>query len=203
MSAFIPGKVCIVPKQMICSKSISIFNLSHFRLTLLSSRPKHTPLRGFPYYITVSCTLVKLCIVGQRHDDNNNKMSRRLTWCDGEVRCLTDIWADKHISQMLGITDKQRTVNNFTEWRREAVKRGFKWKQDEITVSRWSRLSCFVPHQSVIAVFTCRNELSQRGNAPRFITTSPFQHPKRNFNNPGVTSYTTAPCTSCNIVYKL
>lgn len=37
-------------------------------------------------------------------------MSRWLTWCSKEVKCLFDIWADKHISQMLDAAHKNREV---------------------------------------------------------------------------------------------
>lgn len=42
-----------------------------------------------------------LCIVGQHHDNNNDKVSRGFIWCREEVKCVIDILADEHFSQML------------------------------------------------------------------------------------------------------
>lgn len=40
-------------------------------------------------YFTVASVLVALCIVGQRHDNDNN-MSRVLTWCREQEKFLID-----------------------------------------------------------------------------------------------------------------
>lgn len=40
-------------------------------------------------------------IAGPRRDNNNDRMSRRLTWCSEKLKRLIDIEADELISQML------------------------------------------------------------------------------------------------------
>lgn len=74
-------------------------------LALLSYGPKCTPSQGFPYgtYVTASCVLVMICIMGRRHgdDDNNNKMNHGLTWSSEEVKCLVSIWADGPICRLM------------------------------------------------------------------------------------------------------
>lgn len=49
--------------------------------------------------LSVSCVLV--CIVGRRHDDNDNKPAMCYLGAVTGVKCLTDVRADEHISQML------------------------------------------------------------------------------------------------------
>lgn len=86
------GLICFLPKPIICSDSVCIFPLGRFVFTPhygIADQSTH-PRKGFPYalYLTASDKLVALCIVRQLHDNNNNKMSRALTWCSDEVKGL-------------------------------------------------------------------------------------------------------------------
>lgn len=71
----------------------------------------HTSSHGSQYALTslATCVLTALCIVGQRHHINNNKMSGGLTWCNEEVKYLIDIYADGLINQRFD-TQKQRVL---------------------------------------------------------------------------------------------
>ncbi len=47
-------------------------------------------------------------------------MSRGLTWCNEEVKCLIEIWADEQISQMLDTAHKNyETYKIVSEWMKE------------------------------------------------------------------------------------
>lgn len=59
-------------------------------------------------------------IVGQCPDNDSNKMSHRLTWCNKEVKCLGDILANKHISHLLDITHNNSEVSKIVSKQTEA-----------------------------------------------------------------------------------
>lgn len=71
-----------------------------------------TPSQGFLYALAIPPQLHAglFVIVGQCPDNDSNKMSHRLTWCSEEVKCLSDILANKHISHLLDITHNNSEV---------------------------------------------------------------------------------------------
>lgn len=73
-AAFTLGSFCFVWKWMNCPESACIFPLGCF-VFIVHCCQKCKPSQGFPY-VTAS-----LCIVGQRHDDDNSdKISGGLSW---------------------------------------------------------------------------------------------------------------------------
>lgn len=91
--------IAYFPWAILCPQSNIVKQAKADTLTRLSLRT----------YVTASCMLVALCIVGQRHDKDNN-MSCGLDWCCEEVKYLMDIWTDDHISQILDTTHKNSEV---------------------------------------------------------------------------------------------
>ncbi len=97
---FVPNQFAYFLWVVLCSHYIIVKQVGAHTLAWLSLR----------HYVTASCTLVVLCIVGQLHDNSSVKIRCGLTWCSEEVKCFINIWVDEQISQMLDTTHKNSEV---------------------------------------------------------------------------------------------
>lgn len=80
---FTPGPFCFV-----CSEPICMFPLGCL-VKLANMYVPHACRSRFALWDSVL------------DNNNKNRMSCRLTWCSGEVKCFMDIWTDEHITQKL------------------------------------------------------------------------------------------------------
>lgn len=157
---------------MLCPQSITVERAKAHTLTGLSSRP----------HVAVTCALVLLCIVGQRHDSdsNNGKMSGGLTRRgEEEVKYLTDIWADvrRHkqnrdvykIRRNEGKKDFGNTLSDSTAQRHHYIKVQDRFVDtDGVPVARQNTSGLFVQACWVGCVVTANRPLQGwNRNEPR------------------------------------
>lgn len=94
-----PKQFAYFPWPLLCSKRIIVQGAKSHPLPDISLHP----------CVTASCVQAMLCIVGHCHDNddnNNNKIRCRLTWCNTEVKCLMNIWAEDYVATLLDTTTK-------------------------------------------------------------------------------------------------
>lgn len=152
---------------MIYSKSICIFPLGRFAFTILCCKAGQSThaLAGLslPPNITASCVPVALCIARQYPDNNNNgKMSCKLTCSSEEVKCLISIWAGDHFLQMMDTTKTVELIKSGTDkFKRAGMSaqsvlwkdsRSIKVRDHTVHIDQWSFGACWCLAEHIKAV---------------------------------------------------